>query len=1083
MPNNKRSASHSTASMIFPPIDFNDHPELTLGFPGFRNLGLESNLINFDVRCEGADQQQSFAVPPIQELDGKPQDPIIDALERKTRAVRAKVYPSDRRITEKSSSMEETKGATKIEVEAESDHIWTLPQVVASPKKHIHTWDDFHPTTTQSSALTSPFLSEQPSDIFDAVRYHLNFKLKDPTIYFRYILPDELWENLRLNILGNSSSLFIWDDVLGHFVPNTLENGKKISVTLEGVGDDVFSSVMAVFLNIGANLRRIDEFITRLRRDSESSPIRASFLHSLASVLSYLQSTLSQPPPYEMRQLVAISSWYKIYDQILKALVVLCRCDGKPPFSFFISTPHALLDHIFTELHQMLIINAPRQVTATLAYILTLTSKEYLQQLAYSIGLLNISHHPTQDDSMNPLTLMSESIPSLHPEPLPLPPFFPKSLVTSLPAARKSLSILKNADLPCQAMLDIPFTWVWTGEELEKRWLHDWKDQRELTLLSGNRNTPVVLSSPSSARQLSSCQDKPEANPSPSSNDDLTCQVLNQFSIFNFPPGSHSRLLSTNDDGTTTSDATTLNTPSSNSPMASLPTFTNFLATFPETLPPISPTLHHLAQIILRPLSIRTTVLSNLSLRLFLDSLHFNSHLHILRSYFFLTSSSFKRRLVNALLYNETLEAPTSVGWRLAGAGVAIGLAAGLSSDHKIWPPKGSDLSFSLRNVIVNSLEEDLYDDNGEGLRNAVVDAEQNLGFGLRDLPVEDGNARWLDPVCIEALDFLYLDYKTSQPLDVIVTPQTIAKYQRVFTFLLRLTRVETVMRISHQIIYSNCNASLAFSPASKKSHAIAQSLHFQLSTFIFSLSGYIYDSVIGGIFDKYIAQIDQIRDELRKDDDKKVTGSDSDSNTIRFNNLNIFMLGESHSRVLDRILKCCLLKKGKGKNRRRRQGGEGGGNGNEAGNVLRDLMDLVLRFGTVLMELGVKRGRDNDVQLDEPEVEVEVEKKLSMLSQEFRTRMINLIIAIRTMQETHSQHKHEPESDAVFSTRDNHGFMANGAAELNAQAQVRDLEQIHLDELLTRIDPSYYWRRQIENMAKEKNKKNGINVWDDVVT
>lgn len=104
-------------------------------------------------------------------------------------------------------------------------------------------------------------------------------------------------------------------------------------------------------------------------------------------------------------------------------------------------------------------------------------------------------------------------------------------------------------------------------------------------------------------------------------------------------------------------------------------------------------------------------------------------------------------------MYNETLEAPTCGGWRLAGAGVAIGLAAGLSSDHKIWPPKGSDLSFSLRNVIVNSLEEDFFDNSGGesvnvGLRNVVVDAEQKLGFGLRDLPVEDGNARWLDPVC-----------------------------------------------------------------------------------------------------------------------------------------------------------------------------------------------------------------------------------------------------------------------------------------------------------------------------------------------
>lgn len=87
-------------------------------------------------------------------------------------------------------------------------------------------------------------------------------------------------------------------------------------------------------------------------------------------------------------------------------------------------------------------------------------------------------------------------------------------------------------------------------------------------------------------------------------------------------------------------------------------------------------------------------------------------------------------------------------------------------------------------------------------------------------------------------------------------------------------------------------------------------------------------------------------------------------------------------------------------------------------------------------------------------------------------------------MQETQTQNKHEPESD-MFSTRsrriDNYDFVAAGG-ESNAQAQVRDLEQIHLDELLTRIDPSYWWRRQIEKREKKKDKESGINVWEDVV-
>lgn len=39
------------------------------------------------------------------------------------------------------------------------------------------------------------------------------------------------------------------------------------------------------------------------------------------------------------------------------------------------------------------------------------------------------------------------------------------------------------------------------------------------------------------------------------------------------------------------------------------------------------------------------------------------------------------------------------------------------------------------------------------------------------------------------ALDFLYIDYKPPQPLNVLITPEILSKYQRIFAFLLRLTR------------------------------------------------------------------------------------------------------------------------------------------------------------------------------------------------------------------------------------------------------------------------------------------------------
>lgn len=39
------------------------------------------------------------------------------------------------------------------------------------------------------------------------------------------------------------------------------------------------------------------------------------------------------------------------------------------------------------------------------------------------------------------------------------------------------------------------------------------------------------------------------------------------------------------------------------------------------------------------------------------------------------------------------------------------------------------------------------------------------------------------------ALDFLYMDYKPPRPLEILIPPEVLAKYQRMFTFILRLFR------------------------------------------------------------------------------------------------------------------------------------------------------------------------------------------------------------------------------------------------------------------------------------------------------
>lgn len=82
----------------------------------------------------------------------------------------------------------------------------------------------------------------------------------------------------------------------------------------------------------------------------------------------------------------------------------------------------------------------------------------------------------------------------------------------------------------------------------------------------------------------------------------------------------------------------------------------------------------------------------------------------------------------------------------------AVGLASALL-EREIWPPVGADLSFFLRTVIVDSLEDT---QRGHNLPKQVVnDASWRLGFAIRDLPIGPGRDRWLNPLCMCFTSFI----------------------------------------------------------------------------------------------------------------------------------------------------------------------------------------------------------------------------------------------------------------------------------------------------------------------------------------
>ena len=327
------------------------------------------------------------------------------------------------------------------------------------------------------------------------------------------------------------------------------------------------------------------------------------------------------------------------------------------------------------------------------------------------------------------------------------PTFFPPYLAASLPTAKKSLKILRAAQADHPIFNDTTtrdLEWIWKEEEIGTLWLAETDPGTQIG--TGKRATD--------RNAHLDCDDDVE---------NKSDRMLADFFIFDQEPGTH------------------LVAPASTDGLGASSTYhlRRFLAAFPDSLPAITPTLQHLTSLVFTPLVTHTERLSSSLLSVFLShssTLHFQTHLVLLRSYLLLTSHSFKSR-INAALFSDAgdaeLEGRPALNFPGPNPSVeqtearpwAVGLAPSLIKRDS-WPPGGADLSFLLRTVIVDSLEldRDAVDTLSSiqmaspDARRAIFDeAEYRLGFAIRDLPTGPGRDRWLNPLCKHLLRFGWL--------------------------------------------------------------------------------------------------------------------------------------------------------------------------------------------------------------------------------------------------------------------------------------------------------------------------------------
>ncbi|KAK0523766.1 hypothetical protein OC835_006159 [Tilletia horrida] len=193
----------------------------------------------------------------------------------------------------------------------------------------------------------------------------------------------------------------------------------------------------------------------------------------------------------------------------------------------------------------------------------------------------------------------------------------------------------------------------------------------------------------------------------------------------------------------------------------------------------------------------------------FFRDLAVDLYLATCQRFLLLGSEAFRTRLVG-VLFDDSVEGRGGVdedrfrakskGGKVKQAG-GVGLSVRLTSSSS-WPPAGSELSVSLNLAVAETLAESkasharlmassrplLSLSSLHAAEAALHDLDQRLSFSVIDMQADK-------PKSIHGLDWLTLTFTPPPLISPLLQAHASACYQRLFNFLLRILRVQTVLR------------------------------------------------------------------------------------------------------------------------------------------------------------------------------------------------------------------------------------------------------------------------------------------------
>jgi hypothetical protein len=177
------------------------------------------------------------------------------------------------------------------------------------------------------------------------------------------------------------------------------------------------------------------------------------------------------------------------------------------------------------------------------------------------------------------------------------------------------------------------------------------------------------------------------------------------------------------------------------------------------------------------------------------------TYLETCRRFLLLGSTQFRERVAETLFEGPEGADADSPTW-------AAGLSTRLN-EGSVWPPKYSEIASALNYAVMETVAEMRSDDASRGQDHGLVrpetlalrDLDDRLSFAIvkpesvvKGKKSSGAQSRWRDRNSIDALDWLTLSFHPPPLIAPLLPINASIRYQRLFNFLLRLMRVQTVL-------------------------------------------------------------------------------------------------------------------------------------------------------------------------------------------------------------------------------------------------------------------------------------------------